>query len=145
MRESGDLPGATTAFEALLKEYPRWTELRKELTRCYEHPDVGRYADAGKQWKLIEREELMAEAAAVQETGERDDVAFEVLRRYVNLLGLQRKQALAQELLRDAEWLQSAEKWFQDKAGAPADAPVRPPMSRPMALIVRIAISRLSG
>jgi outer membrane protein len=58
-----------------------------------------------KQWKLIEREELMAEAAAVQETSERDDVAFEVLRRYVKLLGLQRKQALADELLADAQWL----------------------------------------
>jgi outer membrane protein TolC len=58
-----------------------------------------------KQWKLIEREELMAEATAVQETSERDDVAFEVLRRYVNLLSLQRKQALAHELLADAEWL----------------------------------------
>jgi outer membrane protein len=58
-----------------------------------------------KQWKLIEREELMAEAAAVQETSERDDVALEVLRRYVNLLSLQRKRALAQELLLDAQWL----------------------------------------
>jgi len=58
-----------------------------------------------KQWKLIEREELMAEAAAVQETSERDEVAFEVLRRYANLLSLQRKQAVAQELLRDAQWL----------------------------------------
>ncbi|MBW1684321.1 MAG: TolC family protein [Deltaproteobacteria bacterium] len=58
-----------------------------------------------KQWKLIEREELMAEATAVQETSERDDVAFEVLRRYVNLLGLQRKQTLAHELLADAQWL----------------------------------------
>jgi outer membrane protein len=58
-----------------------------------------------KQWKLIEREELMAEATAVRETSERDDVAFEVLRRYVNLLSLQRKQALARELLLDAEWL----------------------------------------
>jgi outer membrane protein TolC len=58
-----------------------------------------------KQWKLIEREELMAEAAAVQEASQRDDVAFEVLRRYVNLLSLQRKQALAHELLADAEWL----------------------------------------
>jgi outer membrane protein len=58
-----------------------------------------------KQWKLIEREELMAEAAAVQETSERDDVAFEVLRRYVKLLSLQRKQAIAHELLADAHWL----------------------------------------
>jgi outer membrane protein len=58
-----------------------------------------------KQWKLIEREELMAEAAAVQESSERDDVAFEVLRRYVSLLSLERKHALAQELLLDAQWL----------------------------------------
>ena len=65
-----------------------------------------------KQWKLIEREELMAEAAAVQETSERDDVAFEVLRRYVNLLGLQRKQALAHELLADAQWLREQGELF---------------------------------
>jgi outer membrane protein len=65
-----------------------------------------------KQWKLIEREELMAEAASVQETSERDDVAFEVLRRYANLLGLQRKQALADELLVDAQWLREQGKLF---------------------------------
>jgi outer membrane protein len=67
-----------------------------------------------KQWKLIEREELMAEAAAVQEASERDDVAFEVLRRYVNLLGLQRKQALAHELLLDAQWLREQGDHFFD-------------------------------
>jgi tetratricopeptide (TPR) repeat protein len=61
LRESGDLAAATLAFEALLKDYPRWTDLRKELTLSYEHPDIARHSDAGKQWRRIEETCRMGE------------------------------------------------------------------------------------
>jgi len=61
LRESGDLAAATLAFETLLKNYPRWTDLRKELTLCYEHPDIARHTDAGKQWIRIEETCRMGE------------------------------------------------------------------------------------
>lgn len=68
---------------------------------------------------------------------------FEEVERYLDMDPVQfnyslltRSQRISHEnlRLRDAEWLQSAEKWFQDKAGAPADAPVRPPMFAPFRL-----------
>ncbi|MBY6138926.1 bifunctional salicylyl-CoA 5-hydroxylase/oxidoreductase [Leisingera daeponensis] len=68
---------------------------------------------------------------------------FEEVERYLDMDPVQfnyslltRSQRISHEnlRLRDAEWLQSAEKWFQGKAGAPADAPVRPPMFAPFKL-----------
>lgn len=58
-----------------------------------------------RQWKLIEREELAAEAAALQELRQRDDVAFEVTRRYAVLLRLQQHAGVVDERLANAEWL----------------------------------------
>ncbi|MDJ0852521.1 MAG: TolC family protein [Myxococcota bacterium] len=58
-----------------------------------------------KQWRLIEREELAAEAAALQENLQRDDVTMAVTRRYASLLRVQRRSQVSQEQLVDAEWL----------------------------------------
>jgi outer membrane protein TolC len=58
-----------------------------------------------RQWREIEREQLTSEVAQVAETGERDDVAYQVLQRYAQLVHLERKAALAEERLRDSEWL----------------------------------------
>ncbi|NSY38409.1 bifunctional salicylyl-CoA 5-hydroxylase/oxidoreductase [Leisingera sp. ANG59] len=83
---------------------------------------------------------------------------FEEVERYLDMDPVQfnyslltRSQRISHEnlRLRDAEWLQSAEKWFQDKAGAPADAPVRPPMFAPyklrdMELKNRIVVSPMA-
>ena len=83
---------------------------------------------------------------------------FEEVERYLDLDPVQfnyslltRSQRISHEnlRLRDAEWLQSAEKWFQDKAGAPAEAPVRPPMFAPyrlrgMELKNRIVVSPMA-
>lgn len=58
-----------------------------------------------QQWKLIEREQLAAEAAAIKERRQRDDVAYEVMQRYAALLRAQEDARQAQERLVDAEWL----------------------------------------
>jgi outer membrane protein TolC len=58
-----------------------------------------------RQWREIEREQLSAEAAQVAETRDRDEVAYEVMRRYVRLVELERKAAMAHEQLVEAQWL----------------------------------------
>lgn len=68
---------------------------------------------------------------------------FEEVERYLDLDPVQlnyslltRSQRISHENLRerDPDWLASAEKWFQDQAGAAADAPVRAPMFAPYRL-----------
>ncbi|TLP67172.1 bifunctional salicylyl-CoA 5-hydroxylase/oxidoreductase [Parasedimentitalea maritima] len=68
---------------------------------------------------------------------------FEDVERYLdmdpvtfNYSLLTRSQRISHEnlRLRDPDWVASAEKWFQTRAGAPADAPVRPPMFAPFKL-----------
>ena len=59
-----------------------------------------------RQWRLIEREELAAEAASAAAIGERDAVSHEVLRRYGNLLRLERKLTAANEWSAEAQWLE---------------------------------------
>ncbi|MFW8636292.1 bifunctional salicylyl-CoA 5-hydroxylase/oxidoreductase [Cribrihabitans pelagius] len=83
---------------------------------------------------------------------------FEEVERYLgmdmaqfNYSLLTRSQRISHEnlRLRDADWLKSAEGWFQQRSGAPADAPVRPPMFAPfklrgMALKNRIVVSPMA-
>ncbi|SMP14187.1 bifunctional salicylyl-CoA 5-hydroxylase/oxidoreductase [Shimia sagamensis] len=83
---------------------------------------------------------------------------FEEVERYLDLDPVQfnyslltRSQRISHEnlRLRDADWLKWAEKWFQDQAGAPADAPVRAPMFAPykmrdMDLANRIVVSPMA-
>ncbi|WP_412555180.1 bifunctional salicylyl-CoA 5-hydroxylase/oxidoreductase [Shimia sp. MIT1388] len=83
---------------------------------------------------------------------------FEEVERYLDLDPVQfnyslltRSQRISHEnlRLRDADWLKSAEQWFQDQAGAPADAPVRAPMFAPykmrdMELANRIVVSPMA-
>lgn len=64
---------------------------------------------------------------------------------------LTRSQRISHENLRerDGDWLKSAEKWFQTRAGAAEDAPTRPPMFAPfkmrdMALSNRIVVSPMA-
>ncbi len=68
---------------------------------------------------------------------------FEEVERYLDLDPVQfnyslltRSQRISHEnlRLRDPEWLQSAERWFMEQAGMPAEAPVRAPMFTPFAL-----------
>ncbi|WP_406648686.1 bifunctional salicylyl-CoA 5-hydroxylase/oxidoreductase [Aliisedimentitalea scapharcae] len=83
---------------------------------------------------------------------------FEEVERYLGMDPVQfnyslltRSQRISHEnlRLRDGEWLQSAEKWFQTRAGAPADAPTRPPMFAPyqlrnMSLKNRVVVSPMA-
>ncbi|WP_375551909.1 bifunctional salicylyl-CoA 5-hydroxylase/oxidoreductase [Rhodophyticola porphyridii] len=83
---------------------------------------------------------------------------FEQVDRYLDMDPVQfnyalltRSQRISHEnlRLRDPDWLRSAEGWFQQKAGLPADAPVRPPMFAPfrlreMALDNRIVVSPMA-
>lgn len=83
---------------------------------------------------------------------------FEQVERYLGLDPVQfnyslltRSQRISHEnlRLRDAAWLETAERWFQMQAGAPADAPVRAPMLAPfrlrdMALKNRIVVSPMA-
>ncbi|UWR55755.1 bifunctional salicylyl-CoA 5-hydroxylase/oxidoreductase [Phaeobacter inhibens] len=68
---------------------------------------------------------------------------FEEVERYLDMDPVQfnyslltRSQRISHEnlRLRDADWLASAEKWFQETAGAPADAATRAPMFAPYKL-----------
>ncbi|WP_422049503.1 bifunctional salicylyl-CoA 5-hydroxylase/oxidoreductase [Shimia sp.] len=68
---------------------------------------------------------------------------FEEVERYLDLDPVQfnyalltRSQRISHEnlRLRDADWLESAEAWFQAQAGVSKDAPVRPPMFTPYKL-----------
>ena len=83
---------------------------------------------------------------------------FEQVERYLHMDPVQfnyslltRSQRIPHEnlRLRDPDWLLSAEKWFQDQAGAPSNAPVRPPMFAPfelrdMTLENRIVVSPMA-
>ncbi|MEZ5714915.1 MAG: bifunctional salicylyl-CoA 5-hydroxylase/oxidoreductase [Paracoccaceae bacterium] len=83
---------------------------------------------------------------------------FEEVERYLDLDPVQfnyslltRSQRISHEnlRLRDAEWLGSAERWFQMRAGMAADAPVRAPMFAPfrlrgMALKNRVVVSPMA-
>ncbi|MEQ3670549.1 bifunctional salicylyl-CoA 5-hydroxylase/oxidoreductase [Pseudophaeobacter sp.] len=83
---------------------------------------------------------------------------FEDVERYLGMDPVQfnyslltRSQRISHEnlRLRDPKWLSSAEKWFQENAGAPSDAPVRAPMFAPyqlrdMRLQNRIVVSPMA-
>ncbi len=83
---------------------------------------------------------------------------FEEVERYLdtdqtqfNYALLTRSQRISHEnlRLRDPDWVARAEKWFQEKSGVPADAPVRAPMFAPfkvgnMALKNRIVVSPMA-
>jgi len=58
-----------------------------------------------KQFREIEREQLAAEVAGLTEARDRDEIAFEVVRRYARLVALERKATIAADQKRQAEWL----------------------------------------
>jgi outer membrane protein TolC len=58
-----------------------------------------------RKWRLIEREEIAAEVARVGELQERESVAYDVARKFTQVVRLQRLEELAQQQLADARWL----------------------------------------
>ncbi|WP_238484325.1 bifunctional salicylyl-CoA 5-hydroxylase/oxidoreductase [Oricola indica] len=95
--------------------------------------------------KAFERyqEERRTEVLRLQSAARNSLEWFEEVERYLDLDPVQfnyslltRSQRISHEnlRLRDANWLESAERWFQVQAGMPEDAPVRRPMFAPFAL-----------
>ncbi|MEZ5826678.1 MAG: bifunctional salicylyl-CoA 5-hydroxylase/oxidoreductase [Geminicoccaceae bacterium] len=93
-------------------------------------------------FKAYERERRL-EVLRLQSAARNSLEWFEELHRYLHLDPVQfnyalltRSQRISHEnlRLRDPEWMKTAEAWFQRKAGAKVDAPVRPPMFAPFRL-----------
>lgn len=104
------------------------------------------------------QEERRVEVLRLQSAARNSLEWFEDVERYLDLDPVQlnyslltRSQRISHEnlRLRDPDWLRSAEKWFQTKAGVSEDAPVRPPMFAPhqlrdMTLKNRIVVSPMA-
>jgi outer membrane protein len=58
-----------------------------------------------RSWREIERREIEARAAEIAESRGRDDVSFEVVQRYTQLLRLQQETRETEERLVEAQWL----------------------------------------
>ncbi len=89
------------------------------------------------------QEERRLEVLRLQSAARNSLEWFEEVERYLDLDPIQfnyslltRSQRISHEnlRLRDSEWLERAEKWFQTRAGVGADAPVRAPMFAPYRL-----------
>lgn len=95
--------------------------------------------EAFAQYEGVRRLEVLRLQSAARNSVE----WFEDVERYLHLDPVQlnyslltRSQRISHENLRerDAVWLESAENWFQDQAGATIDEPVRAPMFSPFSL-----------
>ena len=58
-----------------------------------------------ERWRLIEREEIAAEVAQVAELQEREGVAYDVTRKFTQVVRLQRLEDVARRQVVDARWL----------------------------------------
>jgi anthraniloyl-CoA monooxygenase len=101
-----------------------------------EEPSVDKAFDRYEQERRLEVLRLQSAARNSVEW-------FEDVERYLDLDPVQlkyslltRSQRISHENLRerDSNWLTSAEQWFQQQAGVPADQPVRAPMFAPLQL-----------
>ncbi|WIY24752.1 bifunctional salicylyl-CoA 5-hydroxylase/oxidoreductase [Parasedimentitalea psychrophila] len=104
------------------------------------------------------QEERRLEVLRLQSAARNSLEWFEEVERYLdqdpvqfNYNLLTRSQRISHEnlRLRDPAWVEKAERWFQTKAGVPADAPVRAPMFAPfklgnMELANRIVVSPMA-
>ncbi|UWR21110.1 bifunctional salicylyl-CoA 5-hydroxylase/oxidoreductase [Sulfitobacter sp. S190] len=114
-------------------------------------PDLPR---AFEKYEEVRRLEVLRLQSAARNSVE----WFEDVERYLDLDPVQlnysmltRSQRISHENLRtrDAGWLEGAERWFMEQAGAGANGPVRPPMFAPfklrdMALENRIVVSPMA-
>lgn len=90
-KKADDWQKAMTVFEALVKEFPRWIDVRRDLAECYANKHVRRYADAEEQWRTVEETLRMGtadwfkaryhriEALVLQTDRTRKDLAFQIL------------------------------------------------------------------
>lgn len=67
-----------------------------------------------KSWRELERRDIEAQVARIAESRGRDDVSFEVMQHYTQLLRLQQEMHEAEERLVEAQWLAAqAESLFE--------------------------------
>ena len=104
------------------------------------------------------QEERRVDVLRLQSAARNSTEWFETVERYLDMEMpqfayslLTRSQRISHEnlRLRDPAWLDGAERWFQTRAGVPADAPVRKPMFAPfrlrgMDLANRIVVSPMA-
>ncbi|WP_296765164.1 bifunctional salicylyl-CoA 5-hydroxylase/oxidoreductase [Sediminimonas sp.] len=104
------------------------------------------------------QEERRLEVLRLQSAARNSLEWFEDIERYIDQHPIQftynlltRSQRISHEnlRLRDPDWLQTAERWFQTQAGVPDDAPVRAPMFAPyrlrdMTLENRVVVSPMA-
>lgn len=104
------------------------------------------------------QEERRTEVLRLQSAARNSLEWFEEVERYLHMHPLQftyslltRSQRISHEnlRLRDREWLETAERWFQTQAGVPESAPLRAPMFAPfrlrgMELANRVVVSPMA-
>jgi anthraniloyl-CoA monooxygenase len=102
----------------------------------HEKPDLQSAFDEYEDQRRLEVLRLQSAARNSMEWFERVERYLDLDPVQLNYSMLTRSQRISHENLRerDKDWLESAERWFMDQAGAPKDAPLRAPMFAPFRL-----------
>ena len=54
-KDGGEWQKAAETFKALVKDYPRWMAVRRDLALCYQSDALRQYAEAEKHWRTVEQ------------------------------------------------------------------------------------------
>ena len=102
----------------------------------HEKPDLQSAFEDYEEQRRLEVLRLQSAARNSMEWFERVERYLDLDPVQLNYSMLTRSQRISHENLRerDKDWLESAERWFMDQAGAPEDAPLRAPMFAPFRL-----------
>ncbi|WP_065326396.1 bifunctional salicylyl-CoA 5-hydroxylase/oxidoreductase [Tritonibacter mobilis] len=102
----------------------------------HEKPDLQSPFEDYEEQRRLEVLRLQSAARNSMEWFERVERYLDLDPVQLNYSMLTRSQRISHENLRerDKDWLESAERWFMDQAGAPKDAPLRAPMFAPFRL-----------
>ena len=102
----------------------------------HEKPDLQSAFEDYEEQRRLEVLRLQSAARNSMEWFERVERYLDLDPVQLNYSMLTRSQRISHENLRerDKDWLESAERWFMDQAGAPKDAPLRAPMFAPFRL-----------
>ncbi|WP_412073507.1 bifunctional salicylyl-CoA 5-hydroxylase/oxidoreductase [Tritonibacter mobilis] len=102
----------------------------------HEKPDLQSAFEDYEEQRRLEVLRLQSAARNSMEWFERVERYLDLDPVQLNYSMLTRSQRISHENLRerDKDWLESAERWFMTRAGAPKDAPLRAPMFAPFRL-----------
>ena len=102
----------------------------------HEKPDLQSAFEDYEEQRRLEVLRLQSAARNSMEWFERVERYLDLDPVQLNYSMLTRSQRISHENLRerDKDWLESAERWFMEQAGAPKDAPLRAPMFAPFRL-----------